>query len=133
MQEVPIAVCWADLIYGAAAEGAAIDVPVHGRQVDVFPVRIEDMIVVELGETRESDADQPVLGRGEVEAPEQAVRVDVERGVVEGPVRRLDEHRVGLEQQLGLPDPGTTDPDLCALSRGECPVFHGMTSLSGRV
>src|SRR5829696_8151040 len=92
--------------------------------LDVFTVGIEHMVIVEFGEPLEVDTGQAPLPRTDIETPETTVPVDEQKGAVERPVRRLDEHRVGFEQKLWLSDLGSSHPDLCSLSDGERSIWH---------
>jgi hypothetical protein len=52
---VPTTVLWRDPIHRATADAASVDMPIRSRHVDVFPVRIEHMIIVQFGKALEID------------------------------------------------------------------------------
>ena len=63
VQKMPGSVLRRDSLHGATVEVAAVDVAVHGGQVDVVPVRVEHMVVVQLRQPVEVDDGQPPVGR----------------------------------------------------------------------
>ena len=132
MQEVPHPLVHGDPMDRSARERAAVDVPVHRRQVDVVAVGVEHVVVVHLGEAGELDRLEPLVRRLEPEPPQDTMTVHEKGSAVVGPVRRLDQDLVGLEQHLRGRNRRPSNENLRSLSGLERAVGHGHSSDSSR-
>jgi len=110
----------------SARESGLVDVPVVGGDEDALAVLSQYMVVVEVGDVLEGDRDEVRIG--DRNGPQPACPVDHQMLAVECPVGCLDEHVIGLEEQLLTARGGVRDPHLGPLPFRECPRFCGETA-----